>query len=150
MKINIAAIMLMTVFTAALSSCGNAENATGNTSAAIIPVATPATTSSPQPVQINPVSGVKITFIELGSVNCVPCKMMQPIMREIGQEYAGQVKVVFHDVWTPAGEPFARTYRIRVIPTQVFLDANGKEYYRHEGFFPKEELIKILQQKGVR
>jgi thioredoxin 1 len=93
---------------------------------------------------------VKITFIELGSVNCIPCKAMQPIMRDIGKEYAGQVKVVFYDVWTEAGQPYAGLYKIRVIPTQVFLDQDGKEYFRHEGYFPKEELVKILKQKAVK
>jgi thioredoxin 1 len=91
-----------------------------------------------------------VTFVELGSVRCVPCKMMQPIMKEIEKEFAGQVKVVFHDVWTAEGEPFATSFKIRVIPTQVFLDKDGKEYFRHEGFFPKEDLIGILKQKGVK
>ena len=91
-----------------------------------------------------------VTFVELGSVRCIPCKMMQPIMKDIEKDYAGQVKVVFYDVWTPEGEPFGQTYKIRVIPTQVFLDKEGKEYFRHEGFFPKEDLVKILRQKGVK
>jgi thioredoxin 1 len=91
-----------------------------------------------------------VTFVELGSVKCIPCKMMQPIMEEIEKEYAGQVDVVFHDVWTEAGQPYARQYGIRAIPTQIFLDSEGKEYSRHEGFFPKEELVKVLKQKGVQ
>ena len=94
-------------------------------------------------------SDIKVTFIELGSVNCIPCRMMQPIMKEIEEEYSDQVKVVFHDVWTEQGRPYAIQYGIRVIPTQVFLDKDGKEYYRHEGFFPKEELVKILKIQGV-
>lgn len=106
----------------------------------------PTKISSAQPAK----ESVKVTFVELGSVNCIPCKMMQPIMKEIEKEFAGQVKVIFYDVWTQAGRPYAQQYRIRVIPTQVFLDATGKEYYRHEGFFPKEELVKILKQKGVK
>lgn len=91
----------------------------------------------------------KVTFVEIGSVNCIPCKMMQPIMRAVEDDYRGQVKVVFYDVWTPEGRPFGEIYRIRVIPTQVFLDRDGREYYRHEGFFPKDELVKILKIKGV-
>jgi thioredoxin 1 len=75
---------------------------------------------------------------------------MQPIMKEIEEEYAGTVKVVFHDVWTAEGKPYAQKYGIRVIPTQVFLDKDGVEYFRHEGFFPKDELVKVLKQKGVR
>lgn len=92
---------------------------------------------------------VKVTFIELGSVRCIPCKMMQPIMEEVEKEYKDQVKVVFHDVWTDEGKPYAAQYNIQAIPTQVFLDENNNEYYRHTGFFPKDELVKVLKQKGV-
>lgn len=95
-------------------------------------------------------SSIKVTFIELGSVRCIPCKKMQPIIEEIKKEYKGQVKVVFYDVRTPEGRPFAYKYKIRLIPTQVFLDKDGKEYFRHIGFFPKEELVKVLKQKGVK
>jgi thioredoxin 1 len=92
---------------------------------------------------------IKVTFVELGSVRCIPCKRMQPIMKEIEEEYRGQVKVVFHDVWTQEGRPYAKQYQIRLIPTQVFLDSDGKEYFRHEGFFAKDELVKVLKQRGV-
>lgn len=92
---------------------------------------------------------LKVTFVELGSVNCVPCRMMQPVMKQVETTYPGQVKIVFHDVWTDQGRTEGAKYRIRVIPTQVFLDKNGKEFFRHEGFFPFEEIEKILKQKGV-
>ena len=70
--------------------------------------------------------------------------------KEIEEEYGDQVDVVFYDVWTPEGKPYAGVYNIRVIPTQVFLDKDKNEYYRHEGFFPKDELVKVLKQKGVK
>lgn len=92
----------------------------------------------------------KVTFIELGSVRCIPCKQMQPIMKSIEEKYGKQVKVVFYDVWTEAGAPYGKQYGIEAIPTQVFLDKDGKEYFRHLGFFPEEELIKVLNQKGVK
>lgn len=92
----------------------------------------------------------RVIFVELGSVNCIPCRMMQPIMEEIKNEYRGQVRVVFYDVNTNDGRVWAIHYEIRVIPTQVFLDRNGKEFFRHEGFFPKDEIVKILRKKGVR
>jgi len=91
-----------------------------------------------------------VTFVELGSVSCVPCRMMQPIMRDIESMYQGQVRVVFHDVWTEEGKPYIKKFSIRVIPTQVFLDARGVEYFRHEGFFPKEQLVAVLKAKGVK
>jgi thioredoxin 1 len=92
----------------------------------------------------------KVTFIELGSVRCIPCKQMQPIMKSIEEKYGKQVKVVFYDVWTEEGAPYGQKYGIEAIPTQVFLDENGNEYFRHLGFFPEEELVKVLNQKGVK
>jgi thioredoxin 1 len=92
----------------------------------------------------------KVTFIELGSVRCIPCQKMQPVMKSIETKYGKEVKVVFHDVWTPEGQPFAKQYGIESIPTQVFLDENGKEFSRHVGYFPEEELVKVLKTKGVK
>jgi thioredoxin 1 len=92
----------------------------------------------------------RITFIELGSVNCIPCKAMQPILEELRKKYPDTVEVVFHDVWTKEGEPFARSFRIRVIPTQVFLDREGKEYHRHEGYLPLEEVLTALERGGLK
>ncbi len=101
-------------------------------------------------VQKSDTTKYKVTFVELGSVRCIPCQKMQPVMKSIEEKYVGQVKVVFHDVWTPQGKPFASQYKVEAIPTQVFLDENGKEYARHVGYFPEEELVKVLKQKGVK
>ena len=111
--------------------------------------------SQPKSAAVNPTTEnkeikYKVTFVELGSVRCIPCQQMQPIMKSVEEKYGSQVKVVFHDVWTEAGAPYAQKYGIQAIPTQVFLDENGQEYFRHVGFFPEEELVKVLQQKGVK
>lgn len=91
----------------------------------------------------------KITFIELGSVNCIPCKKMQPVMKSVEEKYGDQVNVIFYDVWTQKDRKYAQVYGIRLIPTQIFLDANGNEIARHEGFYPESELDKFLQSKGL-
>ncbi len=98
--------------------------------------------------QIETLEKAKITFIELGSVNCIPCKQMQPVMKSIEEKYKGQVKVVFYDVWKD-NIP-AKQYGIKLIPTQVFLDENGKEILRHEGFFAEEEIDKFLVSQGLK
>jgi len=90
-----------------------------------------------------------VTFVELGSSKCVPCKMMKPVMKKIEDRYAGRVQVVFYDIWTAAGKPYAKQYNVRMIPTQVFLDAEGKEFYRHEGFLAAEAIEKLLKNRGV-
>ena len=91
-----------------------------------------------------------VTFVELGSVRCVPCIQMQPIMKSIEQKYGEQIEVIFYDVWTDEGYKYSETYKIQLIPTQVFLDENGQEFYRHEGFFPEKEIDKLLQKQGLK
>lgn len=90
-----------------------------------------------------------ITFVELGSVKCVPCRQMQPVMKAIEEKYEGRVKVVFYDVWKEEQRRYAEEYKIRVIPTQVFLDQNGRELMRHEGFYPEKDIDLFLQSKGL-
>jgi thioredoxin 1 len=91
-----------------------------------------------------------ITFVELGSVKCIPCRQMQPVMKAIEEHYAEQVRVIFYDVWKEDQREYAKQYKVRVIPTQVFLDRNGNELMRHEGFFPEKEIDAFLQAKGLK
>ena len=91
-----------------------------------------------------------VTFVELGSVKCIPCRQMQPVMKAIEQKYGEQVTVVFYDVWKADQSEYAEKYGIQVIPTQVFLDKDGKEFFRHEGFYPEAEIDKLLQKRGLK
>ena len=91
-----------------------------------------------------------VTFVELGSVKCIPCRQMQPVMKAIEEKYGEQVNVVFYDVWKADQAEYAEKYGIRVIPTQVFLDKNGKEFFRHEGFYPEAEIDKLFQKRGLK
>ncbi len=99
---------------------------------------------------VHNVTTAKITFIELGSVKCVPCRQMQPVMKAIEEKFAGQVKVIFYDVWQKDQNHFAYDYHINLIPTQVFLNAQGKEIFRHEGFFPEEKITEFLIKQGLQ
>lgn len=91
----------------------------------------------------------KVTFIELGAATCMPCQAMQKVMLEMEKKYSNRINIVFYDINTIAGKPYAYQYGIRVIPTQVFLDTNGNEYFRHEGYFSLEQVSSILKLKGV-
>ncbi|MDZ7936466.1 MAG: thioredoxin family protein [Emticicia sp.] len=92
----------------------------------------------------------KVTFYELGSVRCIPCKQMQPVIKSIEEKYGSQVQVIFHDVWTPEGKEAAKRFTFEAIPTQIFEDENGKEIFRHVGFFPEKEIEKVLAKNGVK
>ncbi len=91
----------------------------------------------------------QITFIEIGSVSCVPCQQMQPVMISLEERYGEeQLEVLFIDIiQDPAA---AAPYKIRLMPTQVFLDEKGVEFHRHEGFYPENEIDSVLQARGLK
>jgi thioredoxin 1 len=86
-------------------------------------------------------------LVDLGAGKCIPCKMMKPILDELTKEYAGQFDVVFIDVWERREE--GERYGIRLIPTQIFYGAAGKELFRHEGFFAKKDILTKWKELGV-
>ncbi len=87
-------------------------------------------------------------LVDLGATKCVPCKMMAPILEELKKEQAGKLEVVFIDVWEKPEE--ADAYGVKMIPTQIFFDAAGKERFRHEGFFSKEDILAKWRELGVK
>jgi thioredoxin 1 len=85
-------------------------------------------------------------LVDLGADKCIPCKMMKPILDELTKEYAGKLQVEFYDVWKDPAP--GQKYGVRMIPTQIFLDPNGKELFRHEGFFSKEDILATWKKFG--
>ncbi len=87
-------------------------------------------------------------LVDLGADKCIPCKMMAPILEGLRREYEGRLEVTFIDVWK--NQDAGRQYGIRLIPTQIFFDASGKELYRHEGFFAKEDILAKWRELGIK
>ena len=86
-------------------------------------------------------------LLDLGADKCVPCRMMFPVLDGLKKEYAGKLEVEFIDVWQ--NPDAAKPYGIEVIPTQIFYDADGKELFRHEGFFAKADILAKWKELGV-
>jgi thioredoxin 1 len=142
-KLSIVTVALLTAFTFILFSIDSRNAAAQNTSGK-------STKTKASNKAVAKSATVLVTFIEIGAARCIPCKAMQPIMKAVEEEYKGQVNVVFHDVWTSKGKADAEKYNVQVIPTQVFLDKDGKEYYRHPGYFPKDDVVWVLKMQGVK
>ncbi len=86
-------------------------------------------------------------LVDLGAGKCIPCKQMKPILAELTRDYADQFTVVFIDVWENREE--GPKYGIRMIPTQIFYGADGKELARHEGFMAKKDILAKWKELGV-
>jgi thioredoxin 1 len=86
-------------------------------------------------------------LVDLGADKCIPCKLMAPILEEMKKDYAGTINVEFIDVWKNPDE--AKKCKINIIPTQIFYDSSGKELFRHEGFFSKEDILGKWKEFGI-
>ena len=93
-----------------------------------------------------PVKGMA-TMVDLGANECIPCKMMVPVMEKVEKKYQGKAAIIFIDVWKNK-EP-AKRFGIRAIPTQIFFNKEGKEVYRHVGFMSEAEIDKVFKKMGV-
>jgi len=87
-------------------------------------------------------------LVDLGAKQCIPCKMMAPILQDLMENYADTFETEFIDVWEKPAE--ADKYGIQTIPTQIFFDATGKEQFRHEGFMSKEDILAAWGKLGVQ
>ena len=93
-----------------------------------------------------PVKGMA-TMLDLGAKECIPCKMMVPVLEKVKKKYKGKAAIIFIDVWKDKAP--AKRFGIRTIPTQIFFDKQGKELYRHEGFMGEAEIDRIFKKMGV-
>ncbi len=89
----------------------------------------------------------KIVMLELGSVGCIPCEQMKPVMEKLRTNYKGKLEVFFVDV--RKDKETARRFNVFAIPTQVFLDKTGKEFHRHMGYYAYEEIEPVLKKAGL-
>lgn len=89
----------------------------------------------------------KPILIDFGANNCLPCRQMRPILKEIRRDYMGKAEILVIDVYKYPH--LAREYKIQLIPTLVFFDAKGKEVFRHVGMMDKEKIVSKLKEIGV-
>ena len=109
-------------------------------------------------------------IIDFGADSCIPCKEMAPVLKALNKELQGKVIIKFVDVWK--NETLSKGYPVSVIPTQIFIDANGNPYTpknpdalkmkiitagepkkhiftAHEGGMTKEQLMSVLKEMGM-
>lgn len=137
----IAIVVTLVVVVGIVLATKQRSGAPGNQSAV-----TPAEPSEAPPPELDKVAGTP-RLLDLGSVTCIPCKMMAPMLEELRKEYAGRLQVEFVDV--NQDREAAAAHGVRIIPTQIFFDASGKEVFRHEGFFGKEDILAKWRELGV-
>ena len=112
-----------------------------------VDVNSPANTNNNQKSPDAPPAQAIPRLVDVGAKTCIPCKLMAPILEELKTEYAGRLQVDFLDI--SINPEFAGQYEVTIIPTQIFFDASGKELFRHEGFFSKDDILAKWKELGV-
>jgi len=93
-------------------------------------------------------SSGKPSLVDFGSTGCRPCDLLAPILETLKDKYAGKLNVLF--VHVGQEQILAARYGIQSIPMQFFYDKDGKEVFRHIGFWPQAEIEKKLAEIGVQ
>lgn len=121
-------------------------------------------------VDFDEISGYGIpVIIDYGSDSCIPCKQMAPALKALNEAMQGKAFVKFADVWKYSDA--ARNVPIQVIPSQIFINADGSNFEPsdelaaeivfdtksqggrtftvHQGGLTEEQLRRILSEMGV-
>jgi thioredoxin 1 len=86
-------------------------------------------------------------LLEFGKGWCRPCKYMKPILEDMAKDYGEKAIVATVDM--DANSDLVRSFRVRVMPTQIFLWPDGREFFRNEGVLEREHIRTIFAKMGV-
>jgi len=98
----------------------------------------------PTPAQGSTPAKGKPALYDFGRGMCIPCIEMGKILDSVKGKYGNQIEVRL--IMAEHDEGLFKQYKIMLIPTQVFLDASGKEVFRHIGLYPEKDLVAKLKE----
>ncbi|MGT2754328.1 thioredoxin [Streptococcus ovis] len=83
-----------------------------------------------------------VTFVDFGAVWCPPCRMMEPVVEELSQDFEGRATIAQVDV--DQSQDLANLFGIRSIPTMVIFK-DGKPVDALVGVHSKQTLTDKIQ-----
>ena len=86
----------------------------------------------------------KPAVVEFGANACASCREMKPVLESLEREHGERISVLNVDIIKTRG--YISRYKIQLMPTQVFFDAQGREIGRNMG---KVSAGEILARLGV-
>lgn len=82
------------------------------------------------------------TVVDFGSNHCIPCIRLRPVLRAVKDAHGDRINVIFMEV--NEHRDLSQQYRVQLIPTLIFFDAQGREVYRKMGFLDRTAVEKVL------
>jgi thioredoxin len=83
-------------------------------------------------------------ILEFDRKLCPICQASERVILAAKDRYPGQFEV--EKLYIDEADTVFRRYKVAIVPTQVFLDAAGKEVGRHQGVYKQEALIQKLRE----
>jgi thioredoxin 1 len=77
-------------------------------------------------------------LVDFTAAWCGPCKMLDPVVKQLAQEWDGHVKVVKLDI--DENQDLTVQYQVMGVPT-LMLFVKGQPVQRVSGYVPKDKLV---------
>ena len=87
-------------------------------------------------------------MVDFKSPTCPPCRAMEPILAELAVEYAHAFELELVDVSLPENRERSIQNSIQYIPTQIFYDPDGRQIFRHTGYYSKQDILNKWKELG--
>jgi len=133
-------MVLIVSGTVLLMSCDNNTAEKGEAADEVVPYLTADNFS--QFIEEN-----EFSLVEFGGKTCIPCQEMQPILRQLKSEYGNDLNIA--NVSVHGEGELASQYQIRLIPTQIIFNRDGRKLSVHMGFWEKDEIVNELRKLEV-
>lgn len=88
------------------------------------------------------------TIMAFTSTMCMDCQKLKGVLKEVEPEYTGKVNFIGINALDKSRkiQSYIKKYHVVLVPTLIFLDENGNEINKIEGFISKEDLIKEIEE----
>ena len=88
------------------------------------------------------INSEKPVLVDFSAEWCGPCKMMQPILKDLASKVGEKARIIKVDV--DKNPNAAAHYNIQGVPTLIIFQ-KGEIKWRQSGVVPANELMQILQ-----
>lgn len=85
-----------------------------------------------------------LTIVDFWAPWCGPCKMMEPVMEKLEQQFGDKIKFVKLNV--DGNQDIAQQYKVLSIPSLV-LFRNGEAKEKVTGVYPEAKLAHYFERK---
>lgn len=90
----------------------------------------------------------KPVLIDFTRDHCLPCDLMAPWLEEVRRSHCGSLDVTEINIDRPENKEIGAHFKVKSIPTQVYVDSGGKEVLRHVGLATRPQMEATLRKLG--